>query len=833
MEFFAKSKDYCAMRKVFPLTVTMRVVLLLTALATPAFAQDVKPHRLTQVPLQQVVIEDEFWSPKLKTWQEVTIPDAWTKFENDRGGAINNFDRVRDGKTGNHAGPEWYDGLIYEMIRASAGFLITHPDSKLEHRVEGYVTRIAAAAEKDPQGYIETWTELEAPNHRWGLNGGDDVRQHELYNAGALIEAGTHWYRATGKTDLLKVAVRMANNMVSLMGPPPKVNQVPGHSLGEEALINLSQLFRQQPELKAQLGVPVDENSYLQLAEFWLDTRGNHEGRSINWGTYAQDDKPVFQQEELEGHAVRDLLLCAGLTTAGNVTDRQDYLAAARRFWESMARYKIYITGGLGSVGTYEGFGRNYVLPNRTAYTETCAAVAGGFFDLDMSLAFGEAQYSDLLERELFNGALVGVSLKGDSYFYDNPLEAGPEHERWAWHSCPCCPPMFLKLMSALPSYIYAQEPGAVYVNQFIGSHTSLVVNDSQVGIKQTTRYPWDGKIKIEVTPVKPTSFSLLIRIPGWCEGPVSDDELYQIVGRSSTGAATVKINGHSIGKLDMVRGFAELKRNWKAGDVVELNLDMPVRQVRANPRVQEDRGLVALMRGPIVYCAESVDNPQGLRQLVVGANTSFKSKFEPDLLGGVTLIEGQVQSYNINGDKISTSPALLTAVPYYASANRGPSSVRVWLPATKEAAVPATLADRSHASASYCWHLDSVDAINDGIVPAKSSDNSKPRLSWWDHKGTVEWAQLDLPGRTEVSMISVYWFADKPVNGGCDVPENWSLQYKDGPEWKPVQRPSNYGVATDQFNETIFAPVKTDALRINVQLRSGWSGGISEWKVN
>jgi hypothetical protein len=392
---------------------------------------------------------------------------------------------------------------------------------------------------------------------------------------------------------------------------------------------------------------------------------------------------------------------------------------------------------------------------------------------------------------------------------------------------------MFLKLMSALPSYIYAQGPGAVYVNQFIGSHASLAVNDSQVGIKQTTRYPWDGKIKIEVTPDKPTSFSLFIRIPGWCEGPVSDDELYQIVGRPSTGAATIKINGHSIGKLDMVRGFAELKRNWKAGDVVELNLDMPVRQVRANPRVQEDRGLVALMRGPIVYCAESVDNPQGIHQLVVGPKTLFKTEFKPDLLGGVTLIEGQVQSYSINGGKISSSPAQLTAVPYYASANRGPSAVRVWLPAAKETAVPATLAGQSHASASYCWHLDSVDALNDGVVAAKSGDNSKPRLTWWDHKGTAEWAQLDFPGKTEVSKISVYWFADKPVNGGCDVPENWSLQYKDDAEWKPVQHPSNYGVTVDQFNETIFAPIKTDALRINVQLRPGWSGGISEWKVN
>ena len=416
-------------------------------------AQDGKFHPLTPVPIQQVVIDDPFWSPKLKTWREVTIPDCWTKFEHDRGGAINNFDRVRDGVTGHHAGPEWYDGLIYEMIRGSADFLTAHPDPQLKAQIEGYVDRIATAAERDPKGYIETWTELMAPDHRWGLNGGNDVQQHELYNAGALIDAGIHWYQATGETNLLKVAVRMANDMCDLMGPSPKTNQVPGHPLGEEALARLYLLFQEQPQLKQELSVPVNEQNYLKLAEFWIENRGNHEGRSKDWGAYAQDDVPVLKQQSMEGHAVRDTLLCAGLVEVGTVADRPDYLTSAQRLWDSMAEHKTYLTGGLGSVGSYEGFGPDYALPNNTAYTETCAAVGGGFFDFNMELTFADARYADELERELFNGALVGVGLKGDSYFYDNPLEAGPQHQRWSWHSCPCCPPMFLKLMGALPGY--------------------------------------------------------------------------------------------------------------------------------------------------------------------------------------------------------------------------------------------------------------------------------------------------------------------------------------------------------------------------------------------
>jgi DUF1680 family protein len=810
--------------------VKLSLLILFAALA-PAIlpAQETVPHRLTPVPIQQVVIEDEFWSPKFQVWRDVTIPDCLGKFEKD--GALANFDKVRDGKGGDHGGPPWYDGLIYEMIRASADFLAAHPDPKLEARLDGYIQRIAAAAAKDPDGYLNSYTQLKEPDHRWGRNGGDDRRQHDLYNAGALVDAGVHYYRATGKIELLRVATKLANRMADVMGPPPKQNIIPGHALGEEALVNLYRLFKEQPQLKSRLSLPVDEQRYLELAEFWIDARGHHEGR-IDFGAYDQDEIPVSQQETIEGHAVRAMLLCSGLVAAGEASDRSDYLTKAQRLWNSMTSRRMYVTGGVGAESNDEKFGPDYYLPNKTAYAETCAAVAAGFFDQNLNLAFADAKYADALERELFNGALVGVSLKGNSYFYDNPLEAGPQHQRWPWHSCPCCPPMFLKLMGGLPGYVYAQAAGAIYVNQFIGSRATIDLPGSKVNFRLTTRYPWDGNIRLAIDPEKAAEFDLFIRIPAWCQEASSTNDLYQIADQPDTGAAKIMVNGKAIEKLEIVRGYARLHRQWQAGDVVELSMDMPVRQVRANAQVEADRDQVALMRGPVVYCAESVDNPVGIQHLVVPPEATFRAEHKPDLLGGVVVLQGKVRTVDANKEIIGLVPAELVAVPYYASANRESSTMRVWLPARPDKAAPITLANRSRASASYCWHLDSVEAIHDGIVPTKSSDTNLPRLSWWNHKGTTEWAELDFPQATTVSKVRVFWFADKPVNGGCDVPQSWSILYRDGDNWKPVEHPGDYSVVLDQFNEVTFTRVKTSALRLRVQLKPDWSGGIYEWEV-
>jgi DUF1680 family protein len=653
------------------------VSLLWGGLSTAIAAPLANSPPLTPVPISQVVIQDDFWSPKLRVWREVTIPDCFAKFEED--GALSNFDKIRDGTGGEHGGPPWYDGLIYEMIRGCADFLASERDPVLEARLDGYIERIAAAAAKDPDGYLNTYTQLKEPAHRWGLNGGNDNWQHDVYNAGAMVEAAVHYYRATGKPHLLQVATRLANHMADVMGPPPKQNVVPGHSLGEEALVKLYVLFREQPGLKSQMPVPVDEQRYLQLAQFWIENRGNHEGRK-SYGSYGQDHKPVLAQETIEGHAVRATLLCAGLVAAANVNGREDYLSAALRLWENMVQRRRYVTGGLGAVAGHEGFGPDYVLPNN-GYLETCAAVGAGFFHHNLNLALADARFADQLERVLFNSVLSGVSLKGNTYFYENPLEGGEDRKRWAWHGCPCCPPMFLKIMGALPGYIYAQGPGALYVNQFIGSRATMTVDGAKVLLTQTSRYPWDGEIKLLVAPERETEFALNVRLPGWCRDP------------------RLQVNGKPLTPSEPVRGYAQLQRKWRRGDVIRLSFPMPVQRLKAHPKVEADKGRVALQRGPLVYCLEAVDNDGHLRNLVIPPEAQLSAQYRRDVLGGVTVIQGPALAVNRvewhdrlympSANVPGVTNTRFTAIPYFANANRQPGEMMVWLAETPALAVP------------------------------------------------------------------------------------------------------------------------------------------------
>jgi DUF1680 family protein len=619
-----------------------------------------------------VTLTEGFWKTKREVWRRVTLRDAFEKFE--KGGALENFDRVRDGLRGGHQGPPWTGGLVLEMIRGASDFLVTDPDPELEALMDRFIGHITAAQGED--GYLNPYTTLERPDGRWNAPGGDQRWQHECYNHGCLIEAGVHHYRATGKTALLKAGVKAANLMCRLTEPPESRNIVTEHPLPEEALVELYELFAERPGLKAELGLPVDERQYLHLVEYWMAQRGHHEGRQ-DWGAYAQDHKPVLQQETIEGHAVRATLMCAGLAAVARHNGRDEYRRSALRLWENMVHRRMHITGGTGAFADDEKFGGDYVLPNN-AYLETCAAVGAGFFHHRMNLLLGEARFADELERVLFNGALAGTSLSGDRYFYENPLVAGKERERWAWHGCPCCPPMFVKIYGALPGYLYATDETGLYVNQYASSTVEARVKGQDVRLSQETRYPWDGTVTVRVLSDAPSAFDLYLRVPGWCEG------------------ATLTVNGEHVG-AERVRGYARVSRSWKNGDTVVLTLPMPARQVAAHPKVEANTGRLALMRGPLVYCVESADNPSGVRNLSVASGASLTVEERPDLLGGVTVIktigtampreEWADTLYRTASAAPEGRPVEVTAVPYYANANRGPVEMAVWLAAGPEVA--------------------------------------------------------------------------------------------------------------------------------------------------
>lgn len=809
----------------------LHVLLFMSALAASGAAQaapatssrstnsaaTVKLHPLTPVPIRNVTIDDRFWSPKLNVWRVTTINDAFDKFE--KTGALENFDRVARGEKGGHKGEPWWDGLVCEMITGASDFLAAHPDVALQKRLDGYVDRIAAAAAVDPDGYVNTGATLDGIGFKWTnprnpRDDGNDNWAHTIYNAGCLVEAGVHHYRATGKIKLLQVATRLANYMCSVMGPSPKVNFVPGHAVSEQSFTDLYRLYRNEPSLKAKIGLPVKEQAYLDLAEFWIENRGNTQGRKGE-GIYNQDDKSVFEQPTLVGHAVRAELLANGIAMAAVENKNLAYLQTGARWWENMVEGKMYITGGLGAIPSSEGFGADYELPN-VGYAETCAAAAGGMFSQSMNLATCDAKYVDVLERELFNGALSGVSLEGDRYFYTNYLSSGPDHRRWEWNGgayngTPCCPPMFLKLKGGLPGYIYATDATGAYVNLYISGKAQMQVAKTPVTIAQSSNYPWDGAIKITVSPQKATRFPLNLRIPEWVKG------------------ATVEINGKREKKLNIANSYAHLDRTWKTGDVVTLNLPMPVVRVKADPRVDANVGRVALMRGPIVYCLEGVDNGGPINSLLLPIDAPIHPENRPDLLGGVTVLKGRAQLVGVD----KSTPVEFTAIPFYANSNREPTDMEVWIADEKSKAVPMTLAREATPSASHCFSGDTVAALNDGLAPKSSDDKSIRRMTWWDHKGTQEWAQLTFKTPRRLSSVDVYWWDETRIQEFCRVPQSWKVQYLDGTQWKDVAGASGYGTEMDKFNHVDFQPINTSALRIVAQLQPQWSAGILEWRVN
>ena len=667
-------------------------------------SQNVEPEMLTAVELT-----DSFWKPKMKQWSSVTANDVLNKFEGrhrtdlkpeERPNTLDNFRYVARGDrdTHNHLNFPWFDGLIYESIRGISDLLTEYPDEVLKMRIDSIVALVAAQA-TEPTNYINTYAQLNENSHRWGENGGLLRWMHDVYNAGMLIEAGVHYYNATGETALLGVATRMANLMCDYMGPEPKHNLVPAHSGPEEALVKLFRLYSSDPDLAAVMDIPVDADRYLTLAEFWINQRGHHCGmpnwsewgneRAEQWirdnrysdtqlygthsrptfGSYAQDSVPLEQQNTIEGHAVRATLYLTGVTAAAKEDGNPMYIKSAKRLWDNMTGRRMYVTGGVGAISYDEKFGGDYFLPS-DAYLETCAAVGAGFFSNNMHQITGHAKYMDEYERVLYNGVLTGISLDGVNYTYQNPLNS-TSHSRWEWHDCPCCPPMFLKFMGDMPRNIYSHRGDEIYVDLYVGSNVTIPALSTEVSLTQTTAYPFGGDVKIEVNPAKKSKLTLKLRIPGWLNDSEDDGKLYASVAAGPVG---ITVNGKKV-DTRIVDGYAVIDRKWKKGDVVNLTLPMQPRFISASPKVEQLIGQTAIAYGPLVYCLESIDNEQ-LESISIDTTQPLTLSGTMKDLDNAPVITGTA----ITSDGSRTA---FRAIPYYLLGNRQKGSpYKVWLPA-------------------------------------------------------------------------------------------------------------------------------------------------------
>jgi len=629
------------------------------------------PERLTAVPFTAVTVTDEFWTPRMRTNREVTIPYDFKKCEET--GRIDNFAKAGRLMEGKFQGIRFDDSDVFKVIEGAAYSLHLHPDPELEQYLDDLIAKIAAAQEED--GYLYTCRTIDPDNMprdtgetRWSFL----QSSHELYNVGHMYEAAVAHYQATGKRTFLDVAIKNADLIDRVFGRDKK-RDVPGH---EEIEIGLVKLY----------GVTGDEK-YLTLAKFFLDERGRANGRKI-YGEYCQDHKPVIKQRAAVGHAVRAGYLYSGMADIAALVPDAGYVEALDPIWQDVVSKKLYITGGIGARGGGESFGDGYELPNETAYCETCAAIANAMWNHRMSLLHADAQYIDVLERVIYNGFLSGISLGGNKFFYPNPLASEGTYQRSPWFGCACCPTNIVRFMPSLPGYAYAYQRDCLYVNLFVSGSATVTMGADAVRVTQQTRYPWDGSVKILVEPEsRPAGqeFTMCVRIPGWAqESPVpSDLYLYSDLGPEdwTQRRVTVTVNGRPVA-LDVVKGYARIRRTWEAGDVVELNLPMPIRRVRSHRKVRANTGRIALQRGPVVYCFEGVDNPQGVANLVLPPEATLQAEYRSDLLGGVVRITGQGKiRQSQDGGKTVLKDIEVTAIPYYAWAHRGKNEMAVWVP--------------------------------------------------------------------------------------------------------------------------------------------------------
>ncbi len=644
------------MRKIF------YVFILMTITAAAINAQN-SLQKIEGINFSNVNITDDFWKPKIEKIATATLQACiyQTEVKTPR---IRNFEKAARRKGEKHEGIYYDDSDVYKALEAMAYSLKTHPDKELENKADEWINKIAAA--QLPDGYLNTYYTLTGLEKRW-----TDMEKHEDYCAGHLFEAAVAYYNTTGKRKLLDVAIRFANHIDSTF----RMRNRPWVSGHQEIELALVKLFR------------VTKNDrYLKLADWYLDQRGRNYGKGTIWDEwkdplYCQDKVPVKEQKEITGHAVRAMYLYTGAADVSSITNDVGYMNAMKSVWEDVVYRNMYITGGIGSSGSNEGFSQDYDLPNENAYCETCASVGMVFWNQRMNWLTGEGKYIDVLERSLYNGALDGLALSGDRFFYGNPLASNGRHFRREWFGTACCPSNIARLVASVGDYIYGKSFDGLWVNLFIGNNTNVTFGKTTVPVKMETGYPWSGNVRLSFTPDNKVKFALHIRIPGWVSGQVVPGDLYSFSETLATPVA-IALNGKNC-DYKLENGYAVIEREWKKDDMVELILPLKVRRVISRPELKQNISRVALQLGPMVYCLEGADNDKQALNIVLPDNAVFEVKDYSILTEKVKAIVSEMPVISIaaDGQSLSTIKKKVTAIPYYAWCNRGQNEMQVWIP--------------------------------------------------------------------------------------------------------------------------------------------------------
>jgi uncharacterized protein len=633
----------------------MKYFLLLLLLIPAALAAQ---QKYQPVSFEKVNITDDFWKPKLDKVATATLAACiyQTEIKTPR---IRNFEKVARHAGEKHEGIYYDDSDVYKALEAIAYSLKNRPDSALERKADEWIDKIVAT--QLPDGYLNTYFTLSDLSKRW-----TDMEKHEDYNAGHLIEAAIAYYNTTGKRKLLDCAIRLADHIDSTFRLQNR-HWVSGHQEIELALMKLYHLTQ--------------NDRYLKLADWYLEQRGHGYGKGVIWDQwndpkYCQDAIPVKEQKEITGHAVRAMYMYTGAADVAAVTRDTGYVNAMKTVWEDVIFRNMYITGGIGSSGSNEGFSTDYDLPNENAYCETCASVGMVFWNQRMNLLTGDAKYIDILERSLYNGALDGLSLTGDRFFYGNPLASRGQHYRREWFGTACCPANIARLVASIGDYIYGTSADGIWINLFVGSNTQL----QRMQVSMKTNYPYDGKVKISVNPTIRTTKALHIRIPGWARSEAVPGELYSFQNESTP--VVITVNGEKFA-YPIENGYAIVQKTWRKGDVVEITLPMNARMVRARNELKQNNQRVAVQRGPLVYCVEGTDNNGKAWNIIVPENTRFTDTSYIVSTEQVIALKAEVPVVTVSADglNVQTEKKTITAIPYYTWANRGQSQMQVWLP--------------------------------------------------------------------------------------------------------------------------------------------------------